>query len=147
VSADAHTAQIDPDVIPPDIQGCTAWVESPHYSSGAGGVIVKTRYRCDSGYSMTITEALSYLYYCGGSKPSGTSESTWTGSYGCGPVKSSHYTTDFYVGSGAAVTKYTPPLGQSGAKYKGYYIACTRYNRTGVSTTIRITSAAAYVTW
>jgi hypothetical protein len=125
--------------------GCGAAADSPHYSSGAKGVIFKTRYLCDVGFSMTVTEALSWLYFCGESRPSGGTESTWTGTYGCVPVRTSHYTANFNVGSGGTATRYTPEPGTEGAKNRGWYVGCTRYNRTGVSGTIRVWSPIVYV--
>lgn len=126
--------------------GCGAVLDNPHYSAGAGGVIVKNRYICDLGFSMTVTGALTYLYFCGNNQPTGSQEATWTGSYSCAPVRSSNY-SNFGVGSNQTVTRYTPPQGQTGATGKGWYVACTRYTRTGVSGTIRIWSAIVRVTW
>lgn len=126
--------------------GCGAWLDNPHYSGGAGGVIVKTRYSCDLGFTMTVTGALSYLYYCGGTQPTGSLESGWTNSQGCQPVRSSNYSS-FAVGSNQTVTRYTPNVGESGSPYKGWYIACTRYYRTGVTGSIRVWSPPAYVNW
>jgi hypothetical protein len=143
------TQDSDSDSGPPTIMepgGCGAALDNPHYSAGASGVIVKTRYICDVGYSMTVTGALTYLYYCGNTKPSGGAESTWTGTYGCAPVRSSNYSS-FSVGSGRTITRYTPPTGQNGATGKGWYVACTRYYRAGQSASIRVWSPIVKVTW
>jgi hypothetical protein len=59
-------------------------------------------------------------------------------------VRSSNY-SNFPVGSNQIVTRYTPDVGQSGAQFRGWYIACTLYYRTEVTGAIRVWSEPAYV--
>ncbi len=106
---------------------CYAQADAPHVSSGADGIIAKTRFSCESGKSIVVTEALLNLYLCP-QPPAGT-ENGWTTTYGCRVKKSAHYFDDIRVPSGQAVTRYVPELGESGARGSGYWVQCTQYFR------------------
>ena len=129
--------------------GCGAWLENPHYSGGAGGVIVKTRYSCDLGFTMTVTGALSYLYYCGNNQPTGSLESGWTNSQGCQPVRSSNYSS-FAVGSNQTVTRYTPDVGRVRLPVQGLVHRMhpvLPHGRHGLNPRLESASVRQLVTW
>lgn len=106
---------------------CYARADAPHVSNGANGIIAKTRFICESGKSIVVTEALMNLYLC--PQPPSGSENGWTTTHGCRVEKSAHYFDDIRVSSGRTVTRYVPPLGESGATGAGYWVQCTQYFR------------------
>jgi hypothetical protein len=99
---------------------CAPKMDTPHNSSGAGGVIAKLRH-CLDGYDDLI-EVTLLLYLCP-NPPSGN-EQNWENE-GCVPKAAKTYT--WYQTSGTWYTRYVPPTGQSGAHGTGYWVACAAY--------------------
>lgn len=112
-----------------DQNGCGGQMDTPHYSSGAGGVIAKWRVHCNDvgvgiGYSL-------YLYRCF-AQPPRNKQAVNGSTYGCS-LRSS-YTGSIRTESpiGKVYTRYVPPLGQGGAQGQGYYwIAYAHWYSTG----------------
>ncbi|GAB2696257.1 hypothetical protein [Thalassiella azotivora] len=110
---------------------CYATVDRPHYSSGAGGVIAKIRFRCDVGYTMRFNSWIGNLYRCSRQPAYGAGESRWTRDYGCISVATNSSTDNggaLNLGSGSFATRYIPKTGRPGAtRVSGaWYIACVR---------------------
>jgi hypothetical protein len=93
-----------------------ASMDSPHYSSGAGGAIAKFRWCNESTYQVAGD---LYLFLCP-TKPS-SDESTW-GDIGC--VLKKHTTMNFTAVGGSTYTRYVPPTGYEGAHGTGWWVAC-----------------------
>ena len=117
----------------PDAYNCYVNVDSPHYSSGAAGVIAKPRWSCGSLATRTVTSWIGNLYRCSRQPAAGTVERDWTATYGCSAVRSASETADFVVAGGKTITRYIPLTG-TGATPGGYFIACVRgYYSTGTA--------------
>lgn len=106
---------------------CNVYADSPHDSSGAGGVIAKSRFSCVQAEARTYTDVEMYLFLCT-SKPSGP-ESGWD-QFGCVQKKYAYYSS-VSVPAGATRTRYVPPTGQTGAHGTGWWIQCTIYDPSG----------------
>lgn len=114
------------DVGPRALPKCTEWMDSPHFSSGAGGAISKGRFKCDSGVAQTYKDVIMYLYLCTSKPPTDSEDQWWL--YGCVPKKSATYSSVF-AGSGQTVTRYVPPSGQAGAHGSGWWVSCMTYTK------------------
>lgn len=129
------------------LASCSVGVQTPHYSSGASGVIAKPYWSCPSTDSEYVSSWLGYLYRCT-SKPDATkAESTWQNTNGCRAVRSGSSADSgggFTVPAGQTVVRYIPPLGQTGATSGAWFIACVRGYYSGNVAFARA-SAAAYV--
>jgi hypothetical protein len=102
-----------------DVNACNGYMEDPHFSSGANGVIAKGRWRCDSDGVDEIGWGLT-LYKCPNSNI--TKNKNWlkdncvTKATHQGPVITSPR-------KGVTHTRYVPDLSQQGAQGTGYWIA------------------------
>jgi hypothetical protein len=98
---------------------CTTSVENPHYSSGAGGVIAKSRVTCTA--SVNYYDGDFLLFVCR-SNPTGP-ENTWASQYGCvQKAVAGAYLSPPYAGT--VYSFYVPALGSPGAHGTGYWVAC-----------------------
>jgi hypothetical protein len=109
--------------------GCTASVQNPHYSSGAGGNIAKATWACSR-----VPTTINISYGVGG---------FWLWRCPNQPPKSESYlgqncTIVGYTGQNVSVTKantsytrYAPPSGTPGARGAGWYMACTTWRSQG----------------
>jgi hypothetical protein len=107
--------------------GCTGTTENPHYSTGAGGNIVKSRTTCAG---VTSAYVLLILFRCPHS-PTGA-ESTWQ-NQGCREVASGYQNIRPVVG-GKTYTTYAPAPGTRGVRGAGFYVGCnivSGYNSAG----------------
>jgi hypothetical protein len=110
-AAMASSASAAPDA---DQNGCTGTINSPHYSSGAGGVIAKGRWSCTDVPSTVYLGTAStgfYLWKCPGES---LSNCTLEG------INEDNISVTV---SGKTYTLYVPPSSSSGAKGSGYWIA------------------------
>jgi len=109
--------------------GCSASVQNPHYSSGAGGNIAKATWSCSR-----VPTTINISYGVGG---------FWLWRCPNEPPKSETYlgencTIVGYTGENVSVTKanttytrYAPPSGTPGARGAGWYMACTTWRSQG----------------
>jgi len=100
---------------------CDVYVEDPHFSSGANGVISKSRITCGPGVS---TFSYDFLLWVCPNPPTG-SESTWS-SEGCRNTADTSNT--FGPNGNETYTKYVPNSGQAGSRGTGYWKSCVMYN-------------------
>lgn len=98
---------------------CIGFMDNPHPSSGAGGIIAKGRWQCTPGVN-SVTFAL-FLFLC--PQPPSGPESSWP-SQGCSIQAMSSGTIP---NPGPEETRYVPELGQPGAHGTGYFIACNMF--------------------
>lgn len=114
---------------PNDSPICYVHVDDPHNSTGAKGVIAKTRFICESGKAQFYQKAIPELFACSSQPPDGYSSNTNLSQYGCSARQSETYTS-ISVGSGQTVTRYVPDTGKPGAKGSAYWAVCTGYELT-----------------
>lgn len=112
-----------------DVNGCTANVQNPHYSSGAGGNIAKATWVCSK-----VPTTINIGYGVGG---------FWLWRCPNEPPKSEYYlgqncTIVGFDGSSISITRantqytrYAPPSGTPGARGRGWYMACTTWRSQG----------------
>lgn len=99
---------------------CTTAVDNPHVSSGAGGIIAKSRFTCTSGvtsYGYSLA-----LYLCT-TNPTGTDPAT---NSSC-TIKATNTNSQSNPVANQQYTVYVPPTGQSGLHGTGYWIATNRW--------------------
>ena len=96
---------------------CVTAMDSPHYSSGAGGAISKFRF-CD--YDGANANVDLILFLCP-RRPSG-SEGDWARIYGCVPKATASY--QWFAQAQVQYTRYVPPVGQPGAHGTGWWVSC-----------------------
>lgn len=94
---------------------CTATSESPHFSQGAGGVIVKGRTICSN--SMPSVRLGVYLFKCPKAPPAGTAQ-------GCTRVADGVRTIP-NPKNGMTYTEYAPKDGP-GLKGPSWWVGCTQ---------------------
>jgi len=107
------------------VNRCTARVQDPHFSSGAGGIIVKADWRCGR---VPTTIALSdvarttglMLFLCPSKPPK---DEVWVPT-NCVGKGENHVDVPISVAN-AWRTRYAPPQGSPGAHGNGWWIACT----------------------
>lgn len=107
---------------------CSAWVESPHFSTGAGGVIVKSRFLC--GSSVPFISQNTYLYLC-----SQTPQMSETWLQGNCTLKGQNNQSIQSPVTNTTYTRYAPPPPYAGAKGTGWWIGCVMWSDGGASTT------------
>jgi hypothetical protein len=93
-----------------------AAMDTPHVSSGAGGVIAKYRY---CGEQTDTVSVHLYLFLCP-VKPS-SNEQNWE-SQGC--VVQAYFDYSWTASAGTTYTRYVPPSGTPGAHGTGWWVAC-----------------------
>lgn len=119
---------------PEPLATCTLAMDSPHVSSGAGGVIAKLRYCDEDGGRVEVD---LYLFLCP-NKPS-SNEANWKNE-GC-VVKSWKY-YEWTASPFSSYTRYVPPSGTPGAHGTGWWVACAAFVLPGVFT---VPSAPVYI--
>jgi hypothetical protein len=104
-------------------EACTGYVDAPHVSKGAGGVIFKSRVTCRIATTVTLG---MWMYRCA-KAPTGSWE-TWP-KQGCTLQFTQTYYYRFAVKAGDMYTRYCPPNGTKGAPLvKGrYYVGLTTF--------------------
>ena len=110
-------------------------MDNPHFSTGAGGNIVKARTTCHGVAEVRIAVS---LYRCP-RKPEGDKEE-WPGQR-CAIVKAGGRKVKPPV-DGTTYTTYAPPTGSAGAHGVGWYIRVaivTKYNSGGRNTGLKTT--------
>lgn len=122
---------VTPDSVPPGGGPyCNATVDAPHTSSGAGGIIVKSRSIC---YGNVAQARFGLdLFQCP-RKPTGDKD-TW-GSQGCSVVKVGGRVVNSAV-DGATYTTYAPNVGTAGAHGTRWWAGVaitTVYNSAGTN--------------
>lgn len=103
---------------------CTARSDAPHFSRGAGGVIVKGRTTCSN--SMPEVRLDTYLFRCPAAPPAGTTE-------GCTRVADGHRNIPNPT-NGMQYTDYAPKQGDPGLKGPSWWVGCVQvfgYNNRG----------------
>jgi len=112
-----------------DINGCSANVQNPHWSNGAGGHISKANWSCTRVPTLISLDPIGgygyYLWLC----PSKPPKSESYLSANC-TVKGENY-EDINATSTRAYTRYVPPASQPGAHGTGWYIACATWQTRG----------------
>jgi hypothetical protein len=115
-----------------DKNGCNAHINTPHFSTGAGGVIVKGKYDCTSVpttiFLGTRTTGL-YLWLCP-HQPQ-PSESYLTNSNNHCSIRGANFGDVHVRVAGRIYTRYAPPGGQPGAHGSGYWVACSVWYSSG----------------
>lgn len=114
----AAAVQLQPSAAYADHDTCSDnWVDYPHYSDGAGGIITKGRVNC-SGYPDGFHYNL-ILFFCGDTQPQADEQYLMNNCSYAGqdyadviPVSPDYYTF------------YAPPLGQPGATGTGWWVSC-----------------------
>jgi hypothetical protein len=104
---------------------CTASIDNPHYSTGAGGVIAKGNWKCalvPSDIEFTGGFIGFNLWLCTDKSPTRT-ESYLTGDSHCS-IKGTYATAFEITVAGQTYVRYVPPSGQSGAHGTGWWVAC-----------------------
>jgi hypothetical protein len=100
---------------------CGGTIDSAHFSSGAGGVIYKTRITCKgtgSGYPKTVALTSSGALYFGASK------------YGTYKLRATSNYTQTATVNGNTLTFYTPRTGRGGVGC-GYWLAMSSWSFPG----------------
>lgn len=111
---------------------CFVTANRPHLSSTPGkGIDAKSSFACDGSASMTVTSVLISLYLRTRQPPQGSSESSWTSSYGCRVVQEGYYPEDF-VASSAVKPVRMVPRPPAEAHGSGYWAQCTQWSKNGV---------------
>jgi hypothetical protein len=103
----------------PDTNSCSIEVNDPHISTGAGGVIAKTRWRCDDVTPVKGIYHAMYLWLCD-REPQLDYE--WLQA-NC-IAKAVNYEQNMKIADATPdfTTRYVPPLDQSGAHGDGYWL-------------------------
>jgi len=102
-----------------DAGDCLSTVENPHFSRGAGGVIVKARYGCAN---VGRLNGVLQLFLCSTRPPRDeqyiATQCTVKGydNFDFDPVNNNVY------------TRYAPRLSRPGAHGTGWWVGCTIYN-------------------
>ncbi|MDN5761650.1 MAG: hypothetical protein L0H41_04970 [Microlunatus sp.] len=96
---------------------CRVTMDTPHYSSGAKGMIAKARFSCDTSASQVyVSNSVGIKGPCDKPLPNGVPDLDWdNGKYGCKQSAAAGYST-VTVKSGKTETRYAPASGQPGLK-------------------------------
>jgi hypothetical protein len=105
-----------------DVNGCTASVDNPHYSSGARGVIVKARFSCTKN-AVYINQFLK-LWWCGEKQPQ--KNKNWLAS-NCANAGTNNHDIDGTT-AGVTYTRYAPTSFASTTR--GWYIGRLEWEST-----------------
>lgn len=101
--------------------GCTQSVDNPHYSSGAGGIIVKARITCYGAYHNV--QGSLWLWLC--PEPPSGGQDTWS-NQGCTAMAIGWFNRE--VAPDQTITVYSPPEGEPGVHGSGYWKGCLSYS-------------------
>src|SRR5215470_13742380 len=108
-----------------DRNGCSATIDTPHVSTGAGGVIAKGRWQCTSVpttvFLSTATTGL-LLWLCPQNPQPSESYLTNPNNH-CNAMGYNFGDFDVDV-AGQTYTRWVPPQGTPGAHGSGYWVAC-----------------------
>lgn len=105
---------------------CAASMDIPHYSSGAGGVIAKGRFRCDGSGSETYYNVSLTMWVGCSSLPPLDPRGKSRSSYGCSTSITTYHGV-VGVGAGSLETRYVPKSGAMGRRL-GYWRAWVKYS-------------------
>jgi hypothetical protein len=115
-----------------DKNGCNAKIDTPHFSTGAGGVIVKGRWSCTAVptnvFLGTRTTGL-FLWLCP-QQPQPSESYLGDPSNHC-VIKTNNIEDIFVKVADRTYTRYAPPQGQPGVHGSGYWIACSVWYSSG----------------
>lgn len=112
-----------------DKNGCSANVQTPHLSSGAGGVIGKANYTCTDVPSTIYLDTKTtgyWLYRCGSSPPQSIQ---WVED-NCDPAGKNIENVDVTVSDSENI-RYVPPEGEGSGQGIGYWISYTTWFSSG----------------
>jgi len=116
-----------------ETNACSANLQTPHYSSGAGGIISKGTWQCTD---VPTTVTLAYpngqgfnLWLCTDKSPTRT-EAYLQNDPNC-LYKGTDASNISATVANATYTRYVPPSGQSGAHGSGWWVACAVWRSFG----------------
>lgn len=109
--------------------GCLWTPHSPHYSRGAGGVIAKSSWTCESDVS--FTHYYLTLFLCDTDSPDGR-EADWVSSGQCsvaakGPGRTINDPGNTWKYPNGQRIRYVPEKPAPGVRTNGYYIQCVQW--------------------
>jgi hypothetical protein len=107
----------------------SANLQTPHYSTGAGGVIAKANWSCTYVPTTVFLNTATTGYWLWVCPSQGQDSESWIES-NCTFKGGNHENIDATV-SGQQYTRYVPPAGQPGAHGTGYWISCSIWYSSG----------------
>ena len=112
-----------------DKNGCSANLQTPHYSTGAGGVIAKANYSCtyvpSTVYLGTRTTGY-WLWVCPSKGPDDESWIVQNCRFINGNIENVYATV-----SGGENIRYVPPAGNPPGHGSGWWISCSQWYSSG----------------
>ena len=111
-----------------DSNGCEGRIETPHYSTGARGVIAKARWLCSRA---AIVDIDFRLWACRLKYPQ--NDVTWLANNCVLVGRNTNAVVVHSENLNTWITRYAPPAGEPGSNWHGYYVACAGWSSDGTT--------------